>query len=226
MTPASSLERFLNAHSKLREKEEEKPRERPFVTISREAGAGGHTVGQRVVELLNKPARKAPWTLFDKQLVDLVIEKHNLPKNLSKYMNEAGVHAFEDFVAELVGLHPAADTFIRKTNETILALAKMGNAVIIGRGASYVTKGLPGGFHVRLVASKAKRLKWLMDHRKVDEKEAASLLKRTDEDRREYIRDATGGDATDVLSYDCVLNTTRLSCEDAAEMIAHHIQSR
>jgi cytidylate kinase len=226
MSPASSLERFLNAHSKLREKEKTKPRERPFVTISREAGAGGHTVGQRVAELLNEPARKAPWTLFDKQLVDVVIEKHNLPKNLSKYVTEAGVNAFEDFVAELVGLHPAADTFIRKTNETILALAKMGNAVIIGRGANYVTKNLPGGFHVRLVAAKGTRLKRLREYHKVDEKEAAALLKRTDEDRREYVRDATGGDTTDVLGFDCVLNTTRLSCEDAARMIANHILSR
>lgn len=225
MSSASSLERFLSAHAKLRDKEKAERRERPFVTISRQAGAGGHTVGERIAELLNEPGRKAPWTLFDRQLVDVVIEKHNLPKNLSKYMNETGVNAFEDFVAELVGLHPASDTFIRKTNETILALAKMGNAIIIGRGANFVTRHLPGGFHVRLVGSRESRLRRMKDYYQLSEKESASQLKRTDEDRRDYIYDALGADVSDVLGYDCVLNTTRLTCDDAARMVAGHIAS-
>jgi cytidylate kinase len=226
MRSTSSLERFLTAHATLRKKEKEKRRERPFVTISRQAGAGGHTVGQRIAEMLNEKPRKAPWTVFDKELVDVVIEKHDLPKNLSKYMTETGVNAFSDFVAELVGLHPASDIFIRKTNETILALAKMGNAVIIGRGANYVTRELPGGFHVRLVASRETRLRRMREYYGLTEKETAGQLKRLDEDRRDYVHDALGKDLTDVLGYDCVFNTTYLSCEDAARMIVKHLQSR
>jgi cytidylate kinase len=164
--------------------------------------------------------------VFDKELVDVVIEKHNLPKNLSKYINEAGVNAFEDFVAELVGLHPASDTFIRKTNETVLALAKLGNAVIIGRGANYVTRHLPGGFHVRLVASPETRLRRMKDYYKLSDKEASAQLKRTDEDRYNYVRDALGKDVADLLGYDCVINTTFVSFDDAARMVARHIQSR
>lgn len=226
MIPSSSLERFLTAHAKLREKEKEKLRVRPFLTISREAGAGGHTVAQRVAEILNEQTGKAPWTVFDKELVDIVIEKHNLPKNLSKYMTEAGVNAFSEFVAELVGLHPASDKFIRATNETILALAKMGNAIIIGRGANYVSRKLPGGFHVRLVASREARLRRMREYFELSEREAAEELKRTDADREDYVRDAVGKDVSDVLGYDCVVNTTYLSYEEAARMIAGAIQSR
>jgi cytidylate kinase len=196
------------------------------VTISREAGAGGHTVAQRIAEILNEQPRKAPWTVFDKELVDVVIEKHNLPKNLSKYMTEAGVNAFEEFVAELVGLHPASDTFVRATNETILALAKMGNAVIIGRGANYVARQLPGGFHVRLVASRGARLRRMREYYGLNEKEAAGQLKRTDEDRKDYVRDAVGKDVADVLGYDCVINTTHVSYDDAARIIVGFLQSR
>jgi cytidylate kinase len=218
MSPTSSLERFLTAHASLREKERAKPRARPFVTISREAGAGGHTVAQRVAEILNEQPRKAPWTVFDK--------KHNLPKNLSKYMTEAGVNAFSEFVAELVGLHPASDTFIRATNETILALAKMGNAVIIGRGANYVARKLPGGFHFRLVASRETRLRRMRKYFELSEREAAEQLKRTDEDREDYVRDAVGKDVAHVLGYDCVINTTYVSYDDAARLIVGLLPSR
>lgn len=226
MGSTTSIKGFLNAHALLREKEREKPRVRPFVTISREAGAGGHTVGLKIAEILNEEPRKAPWTVFDKELVNVVIDKHNLPKNLSKYMTEAGVNAFADFVAELVGLHPASDEFIRKTNETILALAKMGNAVIIGRGANYVTRNLPGGLHVRLVASRQARLKRMREYYKLNEKEAAQQLKRIDEDRGDYVRDALGKDVGDTLGYDCVINTTNLSYDEVARMLVEHIRSR
>jgi cytidylate kinase len=225
MSSTSSLGRFLTAHATLHEKDKETPRVRPFLTISREAGAGGHTVGQRIVEMLNEQRRKAPWTVFDKELVDVVIEKHALPKNFSKYMTEAGVNAFESFVAELVGLHPASDTFIRKTNETILGLATLGNTVIIGRGSNYVTRHLPGGFHARLVASRDSRLRRMKEFYGLTDKDAAEQLKRTDEDRKDYVRDALGKDVDNVLAYDCVINTTHVSYDDAARMIVGHIRS-
>jgi len=226
MSPNPAIERFLAAHAKIREKEKKKPRVRPFLTISRETGAGGHTVGQRVAEILNEEPRKAPWTVFDKELVDVVIETHNLPQKLSKYMTEEGVSAFEDFVAELVGLHPASDVFIRRMNETLLALARMGNAVLIGRGANYVTRPLPGGFHVRLVASRESRLRRMKDICKLNEKEVAEKLKRMDENRKDYVRDALGMDVENVLAYDCVINTTYVTCEEAARMIVGHLRSR
>jgi len=226
MSPNPAIDRFLAAHGKIREKEKQQPRVWPFLTISREAGAGGHTVGQRVAEILNEESRKAPWTVFDKELVDVVIEKHNLPQELSKYMTEDGVSAFEDFVAELVNLHPASDVFIRKMNETILALARMGNTVLIGRGANYVTRQLPAGFHVRLVASRETRLRRMKDYYGLDEKEVAGHLKRTDGNRKDYVRDALGKDVADMLAYDCVINTTWVSYEDAARLIAGHLQSR
>jgi cytidylate kinase len=226
MSPKPAIDRFLTAHAKIREKGKMKPRVRPFLTISREAGAGGHTVGDKVAEILNQEPRKAPWTVFDKELVDIAIEKHGLPQELSKYMTEEGVNAWRDFVAEMVGLHPASDLFIRKMNETILAIARMGNAVIIGRGAGYVTRHLPGGFHVRLVASRDSRLRRMKDYYDLSEREVAERLKRTDENRKDYVRDALGKDVTDVLAYDCVINTTWVSYDEAARMVVGHLQSR
>jgi cytidylate kinase len=225
MSPRSSIEGYLKAHALTREKEPEKTPVEPFVTISREAGAGGHTIGQRLAEILNEQPTSMPWTVFDKQLVNIVIKEHNLPKEVSKYMTEAGVNAFADFVADLVGLHPASDVFIRKTNETILAIASMGNAVIIGRGANYVTRNVPGGVHVRLVASKVTRLRRLREYYELSQKQAAEKLKQIDEDRAEYVRDAMGKDVANVLGYDVVINTTHIGYDAAARLIAAQILS-
>ncbi|MHC4470642.1 MAG: hypothetical protein ACYTDY_15195 [Planctomycetota bacterium] len=40
-----------------------------------------------------------------------------------------------------------------KSNRTILHLATMGNAIIVGRGANIVTRRLEGGIRVRLVGT-------------------------------------------------------------------------
>ena len=226
MSPKPAIDRFLTAHAKIRGKEKKQPRVRPFLTISRDAGAGGHTVGQAVVDILNEETHKAPWTVFDEELVDVAIKKHDLPEKLSKYMTEEGVSAWKDFVAEMVGLHPASDVFIRRMNETILALAQLGNAVIIGRGANFVTRTLPGGFHLWLVASRETALRRMKEYYHLDDKDVAEQLKRTDENRKNYVRDAFGMDVADVHAYDFVINTTNVTCDEAARMIAGYLRSR
>jgi cytidylate kinase len=225
MKSSSALERYFSAHQELKKEDESKrPRERPFVTISREAGAGAHTVGEKLVEILNRRPSEAPWTLFDKELVDVVISQHNLPENAAEYMAEGKVSAIHELFADLLGISPGSDTLIRKTNQTLIALAQMGNCVVIGRGGSFATSRLPLGFHIRLVASPEDRIQRVQDYYKVGEKEAEGLMKDTDAGRKQYIRLAFDKDVSDPLAYHCVINTTSMSCHDAAQLLAAHLQ--
>ena len=53
-----------------------------FVTISRQTGAYGLTIAEKLAEYLDKHDRRrqhCPWTAFDKNLIQRVIEEHNLP---------------------------------------------------------------------------------------------------------------------------------------------------
>jgi cytidylate kinase len=227
MMSKSALERYFSAHAKLREKEDgKKPRVRPFVTISREAGAGGHTLGKRLVEILNQEPRKAPWTLFDKEVVDVVIKQHNLPESAAEYLAESKMSTIHELFADLLGISPGSDTMIRKTKETLITLAQMGNCVLIGRGGSLATKALKSGFRVRLVASKERRLERIQENYTLSEREAEELMQKVDSDRRDYVRIAYGKDVSDPLNYDCVINTTGMSCDDTAWMIAAYLQRR
>lgn len=225
MKLSSPLERYFSAHQELKKEDEsEEPRVRPFVTISRQAGAGGHTLGQRLVDILNRASGEAPWTLFDKELVDVVIERHNLPENAAEYLIESKVNAIHELFADLLGISPGSDTMIRKTNETLIALAHMGNCVLIGRGANFATRALPSGVHVRLVAGDETRLQRIQELYKVGEKEAAEMMKDTDSGRKDYVRLAFAKDVTDPLNYHCVINTTSVSCDDAAKMVARYLR--
>ena len=64
--------------------------ERPVITISRQSGAGGMTIADEVANYLNArlPRHGVPWTVFDKNLVQKVIEAHELPEKLAQFMTE------------------------------------------------------------------------------------------------------------------------------------------
>lgn len=193
---------------------------RGFITISRLAGAGAHAVGEQIVELLNTDDPGAGWTLFDRDLIQAVLELHDLPRELSRYMPEDRIGTFRDTFEAVLGLHPSSDTLVRKTNEAILTLAGLGHAILVGRGANVLTRSMRGGIHVRLVAERRARLRYMAKHYGVDLTRAELLVDRRDEGRRRYLRHRFREDIDDPLGYDLVINTTRFGHGAAASMIA------
>src|SRR5216684_912470 len=63
---------------------------RRAITISRQAGSGGHTVAEKLRELLQAQESEdsCPWVVFDRNLVEKVLQDHNLPASLAKFMPE------------------------------------------------------------------------------------------------------------------------------------------
>ena len=112
----------------------------PVVTISRQAGAGGVTLAQKMMQYLREHDLHAPcpWTVFDKQLVQKVLEDHQLSENVAKFMPEDKYSNVQDTIEELLGLHPSHWTLVEKTSETILRLSHMGNVILVGRGANVI----------------------------------------------------------------------------------------
>jgi cytidylate kinase len=226
MQSTISITRYLGALSARRAKDGEKKQPvRPFLTISRQAGAGGRSMGQKVVDLLNAGPNKVPWTMFDKDLVEEVRKQHNLSKDVNKYLTESSRNEITDYIGEMLGLHPSSFELFKKTNETIITLARMGKTVIVGRGGNMLTRGIAGGFHVRIVAPTDWRLQRLQQNNKLDEKAAKTRMKETDNARRKYVRDNFDKDIDDALEYDCVINTGLMSSDAAAAMIARHIET-
>jgi cytidylate kinase len=195
---------------------------RRMVTISRQAGTGAHELAEELVARLRRqaPSGSCPWTVFDRNLVDKVLEDHDLPSRLARYMHEDRASELSDIMDELFGFHPHSWTLVRKTADTILHLAELGNVVVIGRGANIVTSTLEHAFHVRLVGSVEWRIARTQEYRHLDPKAAADHVRHDDLARQRYVKKYYDADIDDPLLYDLVINTDRLSHAEAARIIA------
>jgi hypothetical protein len=191
------------------------------ITISRQTGSGGHSVAEKLLERLQarEPQEARPWAIFDRNLVEKVLEDHKLPARLAKFMPENRVSEITDTMDELFGLHPPSWELVRKTSETILHLAQLEHVILIGRGANIITSRLSHVLHIRLVGSLEQRARRLQEVNQISAKEAARLAEREDVARRRYVKQFFGKEIDDPLLYHLVINTDLLSAEEVARMI-------
>ena len=200
----------------------------PFVTISRQAGAGAETVARLLAEKLNAqgPKEAQPWTVFDKNLINRVLEDQHMPQEIARHVEEDKDTTLKALVGELLGMHPSMWTIFHHTSDTILKLARIGRCIIIGRGGSIITAKLKGGLHVRLVAPQSVRLAHLKSHFKMDDKAAEKYLHDEDTGRRRYVKTNFDKDIDDPLLYDAVLNTATLGFEQTADILAGMVAAK
>ena len=229
MDPQQSLsaaKAFLESHLAGRQKRTSQQVSQCFVTISRQAGAGGVSIAGKIVRNLNEGVDPAPpmkWTVFNQNLVGVVLQQHGLTQDISKYMHEDDVNMIQDIMEETFGLHPSSATLVHKTGETILQLAKLGHCVIVGRGANIVTHRLASGVHIRLVAPLQSRVMRMRDVYQLDDKGIARTLEEQDDGRRAYIKSHFGKNIDDPLLYDLIVNTNRITDEETADLVTERV---
>jgi len=197
---------------------------RRAVTISRQAGCGALVVAEKLAQYLqtHSAGNASPWVVFDRNLIDKVLEDHNLPAYLAKFLPEDRISELQDILADVLGVHPPSTTVIHQTAETMLALAGAGNVILIGRGAHMVTARLPHVLHVRLVAPLDKRIEHahqFYHENNQTEAQARKFCLREDAARRRYLKKYFGADIEDPLLYHMIINTGLVSYDDAARII-------
>src|SRR5579885_1160256 len=194
---------------------------RRAVTISRQAGCGALAVAENLAAYLQArtPRDSQPWTIFDRNLMDRILEEHGLPAYLARFLPEDRVSEIEDLVAELLGAHPPQSEVVQHSVETILRLAAMGNVILIGRGSNFITARLPRVFHVRLVAPFERRVAHCCEAYGMTEAEARAFCRREDAGRERYVRKYFNADIADPLNYHMIINTGQISYDDAAQII-------
>ena len=221
MTSVGAFSRYLQAQPLVPETIR---RPHPLaITISREAGAGGGTVAELLAKRLTaaeKTPDASPWAVFDANLAKQVLEDHKLPPDLERFMTEDARLPVEAIVEEVLRLHPSGWTLVQHTTQTILRLAGLGHAILVGRGANVITARLPNVFHVRLVAPLATRIRHTAEYYQLNEAEAAKLVREQDQARRRYVRRYFNAEIDDPTLYDVTLNTGRLGFARTADAIA------
>ena len=201
----------------------------PYVTIGRQAGAGGHTLGREILrELDNVPDAEIRdgWEMFDQKLCAMIAQDKFTPVSFEELVKEeyhSGVR--QSFLEMLLG-HPEQYELQKKINEVIRLLAQIGKAVIIGRGGVCLTQNISNGIRIRLVAPESLRVKSMADMLEVPEKKALTMIRQQDRDRARMIREFFNRDIDDPLLYDATFNTAQVSLEEMAVAIVRIIVLR
>lgn len=188
----------------------------PFVALSRETGACGSEVAQRIAESLH-------WDLLDNEIIDTMEQQYGTPRCLLQRVDERHENWLSSIITSSIGgLGFSETTYSHRVAKLLLLAASHGNVVIVGRGARFI---LPRrqGLSVRIVASLDFRIEQVMLDRGINEKEARRYIVEIDHDRNAYIRDHFHQDATDPHLYDLVLNVGDISIDGAAEMIVESV---
>ena len=200
----------------------------PFITISREACAGATTLGQHLMPLLNAQLgeESRSWMFLDKDLLTHALTTHHLPEHLANYLPEDRRSEIKGMIGEIVGLHPPLWELEHRVSEAILQIAQLGRVIFAGRASHLITRSLPGGFHLRLVAPLELRIKRMQELQNCDRATAKRLLQETDRARSRYVHSNFEQDINDPLTYDLIINTEHILPGTAAQLVLKAMQER
>ena len=216
----SSLEAYLKA--KLERERRAAERDRVFngsITVSRQAGCRALEVCELLATKLHQDHEGEGWVVHDKEIVEHIIEDNHLASHLADHLAEEKPHAVSGFLAEVFDMRPSDWSLFENSVDTVRKLARMGEAIIIGRGANFMTADMDNCFSVRLIGNESERLEAIRESRELDEQGAKDYLRRVDRDRMGYVRSHLHADASEPLSYHAVLNTDGASVEQLARAI-------
>jgi hypothetical protein len=210
---------------------EPQPREKRIpltLTLSRQSYSLSHAIAEELIKLLSEDKKlgQQEWALFDRNLVHKILEDHNLPKGLAKYMPEDRDHEFSGVINEILGVHPSLWTLFHYTCDTIRRLAKVGNVILIGRGAHIITRGMPHVLRVRIIAPFEQRVQRAAQHLEISSAEAGKRIRQDDQARAAFVRSHFDQPVDDSYAYDMVLNTGDIDVPTAARILLAALKSR
>lgn len=198
--------------------------QQPAITISREAGAGAVTIAKMVAEQLEQISSEK-WAVFDRNLVEKVIEDHEMPSRIKRFLPEDVYSEITSAVEEFFGLHPSVWTMVEQTTETLLRLAKMGNVILVGRGGAIATRNLKHMVHIRLVAPVEQRITHCMEFYHFNRQESEKFVHEKDAARTRYVRKYFHVAIDNPLHYHLTINTGAVGMKTSAELIVHCLKN-
>jgi hypothetical protein len=193
----------------------------PAITMSYQFGLCVGEIAKHLALLLRNanPKWNSDWSIFDQELVEQALEEQHWPKKLAEQIAEDKRFFLDELMEDLCGLRPPSWVLIPQMVEVISSLARTGNVILIGHGATVVTADMPSVFHVRLTGSRGKRSEQVQKNRDLAPAEAAKLIKKEDYQRERFIKTYFKARLDNELLYDLTINTDRLSSEEVTALV-------
>lgn len=203
------------------------------ITIARQFGAGGRTLGGRVAEKLG-------YTLVDEEIVEKVALEANVhPDWVDSVENEAGNEGVlsrlisklgpfrKGYVEVAMEKKPGyidGNLYIALLHKVIPRIAEQDNVVIIGRGGQYILSDRPDTRHFLLIADMEHRINFMMKHYKLDRKQAEIVVEKQSKRRLYLYRSFGRTDFDQPDLYDMVFNMNRVKLEAAVDTVCRVVR--
>lgn len=189
-----------------------------FVTVSRAVGSTGGQVARRLAERLG-------WPLFDKELLQHMAGDDHVRARLYEDMDERDTSWLESALRWLLHGEFRQEDYFYRLSETVLALARQGPAVYLGRGVDLI---LPQdrGLRVRFLAPEKNRVAEFARRNQCDEKTARDRIEGIERERADYCRRYLGRARDDPTRFDVLINLGRVSQDEAVALILEALRLR
>ena len=199
--------------------------EKRIITISREFGSGGRSIGRMVAERLGIP-------FYDKELVDQVaLESGFAPRFVEEHGEHAPGNTLLSYAFAPQGIPgvmnglSTADFLWNIQCSVILQLADKGPCVIVGRNADYILKDREDCLHVYIHADIPYRADRIVRLYGESEKSPEARLQQKDKRRHVNYQHYTGRIWGTAQNYDICLNSGTVGIENCADIIVSMYQN-
>ena len=197
-----------------------------IITISRQCGSGGHTIGQALAEKLNIP-------LYEKKILEEVSRRSGLAEDVIE--NEGEYSTSSKIFNIAMGVYNAWDSGQRDTmplreqinayqTEFIREVADKGGCVIVGRCAEYILRERTDCLNVFIYGNPEDRVKRVIEEHRVPDAEAEVHVKKRDKKRAAHYKYITDREWGDVKNYNLCLDSSKLGIEKCIELILECVQ--
>jgi cytidylate kinase len=196
------------------------------ITIARDYGSGGKTVGQMLAKELNIPFydREILYLASDDSGINLGLFQKN-DEEISKGLFDSSTHQYNGDV-----IPPEDSKFTSKENlfnyqaKIIKMLAEKESCIVVGRCADYILKDFDSVIKVFIWAPHEVCVDTIKDMFAMSEKDADKKIRKIDKHRSEFYRYYTCRDWDNARNYDLCLNSAELGFDGCVEAIKAYIE--
>ncbi len=197
-----------------------------FLTISRECGSGGRTIGRKLAERLG-------YNFYDKELIDRVAKESGLAK---EFIEEQGEHITGSllfniasnmtYAGQVFGGHvlPLQDQLYVVQSDIIKEIAEKENCVIVGRCADYILKDRDDALHVFIHAKLEDKIERAVNDYGFDRDGVEKSLRKKDKARANHYRYYTDAEWGKTQNYDITLNSSTCGLDGCVDVLYAIIQ--
>ena len=202
------------------------------ITISREVGSGGRTIGRALAEKLGV-------RFCDKNLINSLVEKFDLSAKNIEMIKGQKKNWLADILQRITPVpHAGAlgstgqefapavtnDELFRAESEILKEIAAQESCVIAGRSGFFILKDCPNKLDILIRSSLSNRISRIVEKQNVSRDEAERIVERVDAQRENFVRRYTDTSRYDARNYDLVLNVDGLTGDEAVDIILKYIE--